>query len=177
MQHIIKSTTRASSSSLSRVTGARPFINSLVHPTRWNSSSSSKPPTETPNQTTTSQNQTQGRTLNPDWSAPVVTYEEVKARVRAPPPDEVAQGMIPTAVNIPLSGFIASIRSSPDEFRRLHGFTKPRPDQEIVFYCRSGRRSATAADSARDNGYTNIKNYSGSWLDWVKKTQENDYNL
>lgn len=62
--------------------------------------------------------------------------------------------MIPTAVNIPLSGFIESIRASPDEFRKLHGFTKPRQDQEIVFYCRGGKRSATAADSAKDNGFT-----------------------
>lgn len=124
---------------------------------------------------------------NPDWSAPMVSYEEVKARVRKPVPgtylidvrekDEVAQGMIPTAVNIPLSDFIESIRLPADKFHELHGFTKPRHDQEIVFYCRSGKRSATASDAAKDNGFTNVKNYSGSWLDWVKKTQENDYNL
>ncbi|PVG01938.1 Rhodanese-like protein [Serendipita vermifera] len=127
------------------------------------------------------------KTLNPDWSAPIVTYEEVKARARKPvagtylidvrEKDEVAQGMIPTAVNIPLSGFIESIRASPEEFHAKHGFQKPQKDQEIIFYCRSGKRSASAADSAKDNGFTNIKNYSGSWLDWVKKTQENDYNL
>lgn len=35
-----------------------------------------------------------------------------------------------------------------------HGFMKPAYDQEIVFYCRSGKRSATASDVARRNGYT-----------------------
>lgn len=115
--------------------------------------------------------------------------------------DEVAQGMIPTAVNVPLSGFIDSLRASPEEFRKLHGFEKPRKDQEIVFYCRSGKRAATAADSAKDNGFTeyvrlrvdlfslclslslslsrvpSVKTYPGSWLEWVKKAQENDYNV
>jgi rhodanese-related sulfurtransferase len=62
--------------------------------------------------------------------------------------------MIPTAVNIPLSGFIESIRLNPEEFRAKHGFQKPGKDQEVVFYCRSGKRSASAADSAKDNGFT-----------------------
>jgi rhodanese-related sulfurtransferase len=144
--------------------------------------------------------------------------------------DEVAQGAIPSSVNIPLSVFVDALRSSPEDFQRVHGFPKPRKDQDMIFYCRSGKRSATAADSAKDNGFTKwvysaprfllfqyrlchvrfdsnyipslhvfpsiivsafvpltpcigsdppfrIKNYSGSWLDWVKQTQENDYNL
>lgn len=66
----------------------------------------------------------------------------------------MAQGMIPTAVNIPLSGFIESIRLPADKFHELHGFVKPRQDQEIVFYCRSGKRSASASDAAKDNGFT-----------------------
>jgi rhodanese-related sulfurtransferase len=61
--------------------------------------------------------------------------------------------MIPTAVNIPLSGFIDSLRAPADKFREMHGFTKPRQDQEIILYCRSGKRSATAADAAKDNGF------------------------
>ncbi|KAG8831413.1 hypothetical protein FRC17_003191 [Serendipita sp. 399] len=116
-----------------------------------------------------------------------MTYEDIKARVRAPPPgtyvidvrekDEVSQGMIPTAVNVPLSEFVEAIRLPAPQFREKYGFTKPPKDSDVIFYCRSGKRSASAADSAKDNGFTNIKNYSGSWLDWVKRTQENDYNL
>jgi rhodanese-related sulfurtransferase len=62
--------------------------------------------------------------------------------------------MIPTAVNIPLSELLGCMRTPPDEFRKLHGFAKPRQDQEIIFYCRSGKRAATAADGAKDNGFT-----------------------
>jgi rhodanese-related sulfurtransferase len=42
----------------------------------------------------------------------------------------------------------------PAEFEEKFGFKKPRPDQEIVFYCRSGVRAATAGDIAKKNGYT-----------------------
>ncbi len=41
----------------------------------------------------------------------------------------------------------------PGEFYVKHGFKKPSPAEEIVFYCRSGKRSATACDSAMKNGY------------------------
>lgn len=41
----------------------------------------------------------------------------------------------------------------PGEFYVKHGFKKPGEAEEIVFYCRSGKRSATACDSAMKNGY------------------------
>lgn len=68
-------------------------------------------------------------------------------------PDEVAQGAIPSAVSIPLSGFAPSMRLSEAEFEKQHGFRKPQLDSEIIFYCRSGKRSASASDIARRNGY------------------------
>ncbi|KAG8758487.1 hypothetical protein FRC14_008112 [Serendipita sp. 396] len=181
MQRISRSLFLAASSPLkapTRIIVSSPVKRITPSTIRWNSSGANKP-TETP--------QKQSKAPNPDWSAPVMTYEEIKARVRAPPPgtfvvdvrerDEVAQGAIPTAVNIPLSEFVEALRLPSPQFRDKYGFAKPARDSDIVFYCRSGKRSATAADSAKDNGFTNIKNYSGSWLDWVKRTQENDYNL
>ena len=64
------------------------------------------------------------------------------------------QGMIPSAVNLPLSVLGNSLHSHHEEFKKLHGFDKPLHDQEIIFYCRSGQRSATACDVAKRNGYT-----------------------
>ena len=43
---------------------------------------------------------------------------------------------------------------NPVAFKEKYGFEKPKKDQEIVFYCRSGKRSATASDIAAKNGYT-----------------------
>ena len=39
-------------------------------------------------------------------------------------------------------------------------------DKTIVFICRSGRRSATAAAMAKDNGFTSVFNMKGGMLLW-----------
>jgi thiosulfate:glutathione sulfurtransferase len=69
-------------------------------------------------------------------------------------PNEVLQGMIPSAVNLPLSCLSEALHMDGQMFKEKHGFRKPAYDQEIVFYCRSGMRSSTASDVARRNGYT-----------------------
>ncbi|KAG9000071.1 hypothetical protein FRB94_005650 [Tulasnella sp. JGI-2019a] len=116
------------------------------------------------------------------WKAPMVTYETVKKMSQQPSPnsylvdvrepDEVAQGSIPSSVSIPLSGLGHSLSLPDIEFEDKHGFKKPAKNQEIVVYCRSGKRSATSSDEFKERGYTNVKNYSGSWLDWVAQEQE-----
>lgn len=47
-------------------------------------------------------------------------------------------------------------------------FSKPLPSQKIIFFCRSGKRSATAAEFANGKGYPNTRNYVGSMLDWAE---------
>ncbi|KAI0639193.1 Rhodanese-like protein [Trametes polyzona] len=117
--------------------------------------------------------------LQADWDAKVITYEELKPKTLQPSPDkylidvrepdEVLQGSIPSAVNLPLSVLSSALHLPPSEFKEKFGFEKPRPNQEITFYCRSGKRSTTAADVAKRNGYTNILNYKGSWLEWSSR--------
>jgi rhodanese-related sulfurtransferase len=68
-------------------------------------------------------------------------------------PDEVMQGSIPSSVNLPLSVLGNSLHLTPQAFKAQHGFEKPKKQQEVVFYCRSGMRSASACDIARRNGY------------------------
>ncbi|TFK57429.1 Rhodanese-like protein [Heliocybe sulcata] len=117
--------------------------------------------------------------LQKDWDARILTYEQVKPKTEQPSPetylidvrepDEVMQGSIPSSVNIPLSVMARDIRLDPETFREKYGFDKPQKDQELIFYCRSGKRSASAADVAKRNEYTNIFNYEGSWLDWLAR--------
>ncbi|KAF5382980.1 hypothetical protein D9757_006317 [Collybiopsis confluens] len=111
-----------------------------------------------------------------DWDAKVISYEGLKPKTESPTPnswlidvrepDEVMQGMIPSAVNIPLTVLPESLHALPEQFREKFGFEQPGRDQEVTFYCRSGVRSTSACDIAKRNGYTNILNYKGSWLDW-----------
>ncbi|KAJ7169649.1 endoplasmic reticulum protein [Mycena filopes] len=120
--------------------------------------------------------------LQRDWDAKVLSYEELLPKTRSPSPDtylidvrepdEVIQGMIPSAVNLPLSVLSNSLNLLPDAFKATYGFEKPKKSQEVIFYCRSGKRSTSASDVAKRNGYTNILNYTGSWLEWVEKGGE-----
>ena len=42
-------------------------------------------------------------------------------------------------------------------------------DEEVIFYCRSGNRSARACQIAEMMGFSNTVNLTGGMLDWVAK--------
>ena len=70
-------------------------------------------------------------------------------------PDEVQQGFIPTANNLPLTHILAGAFGLDDvAFQMQFGWQKPNKDQEVVIYCKKGKRSSIAADSAKRVGYT-----------------------
>ncbi|KDQ19851.1 hypothetical protein BOTBODRAFT_101619 [Botryobasidium botryosum FD-172 SS1] len=122
---------------------------------------------------------TQQRSSFSQWVAPTVTYSELKPLTRQPSvdryvidvrePDEVAAGAIPSSVSLPLSALPGAFHLPPDKFRNTYGFEKPTKNQELIFYCRSGKRSTTASEYAKEYGYSNIKNYVGSWQDWSER--------
>ena len=68
--------------------------------------------------------------------------------------DEYDAGHIPGAIVIPHTEI---------ETRAEEELTDK--DQQILVYCRSGRRSKLAADALLELGYTNIKEFGGI-LDW-----------
>ncbi|CAI7610938.1 unnamed protein product [Penicillium pancosmium] len=87
-------------------------------------------------------------------------------------PAELAQGIIPHALSIPLASQPDAMYLTPDEFETRFGFPKPSADgeTELVFYCKAGVRADAAARLAVQAGYDaeKIGVYYGSWLDWVK---------
>jgi len=69
-------------------------------------------------------------------------------------PDEYAKGHIPGAINVPNEEIgTAEIAELPDK------------SQQILVYCRSGRRSKEASEKLVKLGYTNIVEFGGI-LDW-----------
>ena len=68
-------------------------------------------------------------------------------------PGEYAGGHLPGAVNIPVQ-----------EIERRLADVGPR-DGELVLYCRSGSRSARAAEILRQHGFTKVHNL-GPMLAW-----------
>ena len=81
-------------------------------------------------------------------------------------PDEVAEGMIPTAVHVRL-GQVPSVFNLPDaEFEKNAKAKKPAKNAPIVVYCRAGCRARTAAGQLAQMGFTNVKVYPGGWSEW-----------
>ena len=92
----------------------------------------------------------------------VLTPEQAKARMEENPDlilldvrtqEEFEQGHIPGAVCLP-NEMIAADMPFP--------FAK---DTELLLYCRSGHRSAEAAEKLRDLGFSNVFDFGGI-LDW-----------
>jgi|SRR6185437_9579522 len=44
-------------------------------------------------------------------------------------------------------------------------------NEEVIFYCRSGKRSATAGLFLEQSGFTNVKNLTGGMLAWQELIQ------
>ncbi|GAB2798475.1 rhodanese-related sulfurtransferase [Hymenobacter luteus] len=70
-------------------------------------------------------------------------------------PDEFAQGHLPGAVNIEVT--------APDFAQRVASLDQQAP---TYVYCRSGARSAKAADQLAKAGFTHVANLLGGVLDW-----------
>jgi rhodanese-related sulfurtransferase len=68
-------------------------------------------------------------------------------------PNETALERFPGAVLVPLSAFDPATIPAP-------------PDCEVVFACRSGRRSVTASLAAQQQGFTYDSHLAGGILAW-----------
>ena len=75
-------------------------------------------------------------------------------------------GAIPTSRNIPLGEIEEAFNLSTEDFEKKYGF-KFDKTTKLIFYCRSGGRSAKALSIIFDKGL-NIFNFKGSILEWSK---------
>ena len=78
---------------------------------------------------------------------------------------ELHFGMIPTAKSLPLSEIEEAFELSDEEFEGYYGFPKPRKEDNLIFYCKSGGRSAQATEFALSLDY-DATNFSGSINSW-----------
>ncbi len=99
--------------------------------------------------------------------------KEFSGEVLAPPeyPTEHAQrgGHIPGAVNIPWAQAVREDGTfkSPEELASLYAGKGVTPDKKVISYCRIGERSSHTWFVLKYLlGYTNVKNYDGSWTEW-----------
>ena len=76
-------------------------------------------------------------------------------------PCDPRQGHIPGAVNVAVEELVFL---SAGEMQERLGIAE---GAEVVAYCHSGSRSATAVQILRSLGY-DARNYSGSWHEWSR---------
>jgi thiosulfate/3-mercaptopyruvate sulfurtransferase len=86
-------------------------------------------------------------------------------------PQEGAQrgGHIPGAQNVPWGTAVAenSAFKPADELRNIYGAKGVTGETEVVAYCRIGERSAHTWFVLHELlGYSNTRNYDGSWTEW-----------
>lgn len=79
-----------------------------------------------------------------------VTYLDVRE------PNEWNLGHIPGAVHIPRGTLETKIEQAVPRGGR------------VVIYCASGNRSALAADTMQQMGYTDVASMAGGWRAWVE---------
>ncbi|XP_026321916.1 thiosulfate sulfurtransferase/rhodanese-like domain-containing protein 3 isoform X2 [Hyposmocoma kahamanoa] len=111
----------------------------------------------------------------------VVSYEDMLKVINEPQkviidvrnPDEINRtGKIPSSINIPLGNVDQVLQSmSDEEFRKNFQRHKPSSEDELIFYCQSGRRSSEALDLALKLGFRKSKTYLGSWNEWSTKNK------
>jgi len=99
--------------------------------------------------------------------------DEYAGRLLAPAhlPQEQAQraGHVPTAVNVPWSKAANEDGTfkSDEELRRIYAEAGVDPSRPTIAYCRIGERSSHTWFALHELlGYSNVKNYDGSWTEY-----------
>ena len=92
-----------------------------------------------------------------DGGAPVIDVRE---------PAEYAAGHLPGAVNIPRGVLEFEVDGHPAVNCQKAGALGHR-DQPVVLYCRSGGRSALAAEALQRLGFTDPRSLAGGFAAWT----------
>ncbi len=81
---------------------------------------------------------------------------------------EVAEGMIPGAVHIEYSwtNYPSGEYKSPMDMQSTFISKGILPDMKLIVYCKSGVRAAQMYTALKDAGYSEVRVYDGSWLEY-----------
>jgi len=84
-------------------------------------------------------------------------FEDNSVMIDVRETDEFKGGYLPGAIHIPRGVLEFKIANMPEVKKDTH----------ILLYCRSGNRSAYAARSLQELGYTNVTSLSGGYVAWA----------
>ena len=79
-------------------------------------------------------------------------------------PNEFNPGYIPGAVNIPRG--VIEFKIGNEDFWDAAMLYMPEKNEEIIVYCKKGKRSLLAGQTLKKLGYTNVTYVEGGWKKW-----------
>ena len=79
-------------------------------------------------------------------------------------PSEFNAGYIPGSVNIPRG--VIEFKIGNEAFWDAAFLYLPEKDEEIIAYCKKGKRGLLAAETLKKLGYTNVTYLDGGWIKW-----------
>lgn len=79
-------------------------------------------------------------------------------------PNEHVFGYIPGSLNIPAGTILFNITN--EKFFEDQMMYTPELEDDIVVYCKKGKRSIMAANYLQQLGYKNVKYIEGGWKNW-----------
>jgi len=79
-------------------------------------------------------------------------------------PMEYYHGLIPGSINLP--GGLVIFKMENDEFWENEMTYPPEKSDEIIVYCKKGKRSVMAADALKRLGFENVSYLEGGWKKW-----------
>lgn len=81
-------------------------------------------------------------------------------------PDEFAAGHLPGAINVP-RGFL-EVKADLEHHKRDERLADR--GQAIACYCGGGFRSALAAKTLQEMGFSDVKSMAGGWTAWTERS-------
>lgn len=93
--------------------------------------------------------------------------EQNKVLIDVREPMELESYKMPTAINLPFKSSPTALSLPDEEFEEQFHFSKPKNNQELIFFCGVGARAKAAEELARSSGFENTGLYEGSIRDWL----------
>ncbi|MFK5857561.1 MAG: rhodanese-like domain-containing protein [Bacteroidota bacterium] len=106
-------------------------------------------------------------------SVVAITVEQVKEKldngdmillIDVREPNEFNAGYIPGAINIPRG--VIEFKMNNEVFWDGAFLYLPLKDDEIIVYCKKGKRGTLAAETLKKLGYENVSFIEGGWKNW-----------
>ncbi len=79
-------------------------------------------------------------------------------------PNEFNAGYIPGSVNIPRG--VIEFKINNEAFWDAAFLYLPEKDEEIIVYCKKGKRGMLAGETLKKLGFTNVTYLEGAWKKW-----------